>query len=65
MVERFADPAVQQSVEVDLALIGSYDQLLSDVELTIVQTAKEHNAQALYRLQSVPGIGKILRLVLL
>ena len=65
VVERFSDPAVQKSVEVDLALIGSYDQLLSDVELTIVQTAKEHNAQALYRLQSVPGIGKILRLVLL
>src|SRR5438132_10451914 len=40
VVERFADPAVQQSVEVDLALIGSYAQWLSDVELTIVQTAK-------------------------
>ena len=35
------------------------------MELTIVQTAKQHNAQALYRLQSVPGIGKILSLVLL
>ena len=62
---RFLDPAVQKSVEVDLALIDHYDRLLRDVELTIVQTAKQHNAQALYRLQSVPGIGKILRLVLL
>ena len=33
--------------------------------MTIVQTAKQHDAQTLYRLQSVPGIGKILRLVLL
>jgi transposase len=33
--------------------------------LTIVQTAKQHDAQTLYRLQSVPGIGKILSLVLL
>src|SRR6058998_3692064 len=65
VVERFSDPAVQKSVEVDLALIGSYDQLLSDVELTIVQTAKQHDAHTLSRLQSVPGIGKILRLVLL
>jgi transposase len=32
--------------------------------LTIVQTAKQHDAQTLYRLQSVPGIGKILSLVL-
>jgi hypothetical protein len=56
---------VQKSVEVDLALIGDYDQLLSDVELTIIQTAKQHHAQTLDRLQSVPGIGKILSLVLL
>ena len=65
VAERFLDPAVQKSVEVDLALIDHYDRLLRDVELTLVQTAKPHNAQALYRLQSVPGIGKILSLVLL
>jgi transposase len=65
VAERFPDPAVQKSVEVDLTLIAYYDQLLSDVELTIVQTAKQHHAQTLYRLQSIPGIGKILSLVLL
>jgi transposase len=65
VAERFPAPAVQKSIEVDLALIGYYDQLLSDVELTIVQTAKQHDAHTLYRLQSVPGIGKILSLVLL
>jgi len=48
-----------------LALIGSYDPLLTDLELPIVKTAKQHDAQTLYRLQSVPGIGKILSLVLL
>src|SRR2546421_12604030 len=31
----------------------------------IVRTAKQHDAQTLYLLQSVPGIGQILRLVLL
>ena len=65
VAERFPDPAVQKSVEVDLALIDSYDQLRSDIELTILQTAQQHDAQTLYRLQSVPGIGKILSLVLL
>src|SRR5207237_5856217 len=58
VAERFIEPAVQQTIEVDLALIDHYDRLLSDVELTIVQTTKPHNAQALYRLHSVPGIGK-------
>ena len=65
VAERFPDPAVQKSMEVDLALIGSDDHLLSDVELHSVKAAKQHDAQTLYLLQTVPGIGKILRLVLL
>jgi transposase len=65
VAERFADPAVQKSIEIDLALIGYYDDLLRDVELTIVKTAKHHDANTLYLLHTVPGIGKILSLVLL
>jgi transposase len=65
VAERFPDPAVHKSIEVDLGLIGYYDQVLNDLELTLVNTAKQHHAQTLYRLQSVPGIGKILALVLL
>jgi transposase len=62
---RFPDPAVQKSMEVDLTLLGSYDPLLSDLELHIVKAAKQHDANTLYLLQTVPGIGKILSLVLL
>jgi transposase len=65
VAERFADAAVQKSIEVDLALITYYDELLRDVELTLVKTAKHHDANTLYLLQTVPGIGKILSLVLL
>jgi hypothetical protein len=65
VAERCADPAVQKCVKVDRALIDHDDRLLSDVEWTIVQTAKPYRAQALYRRQSVPGIGNSLRLVLL
>ena len=65
VAERCADPAVQKSVEVDLALIDYDDQLLRDLELAIVKTAKQHDANTLYLLQTVPGIGKILSLVLL
>jgi transposase len=63
VAERFPDPAVQKSIEVDLALIGHYDRLLTDLELYIVQTAKEDDAQTFYRLRSIPGVGKILALV--
>ena len=65
VAERFPEPAVQKSIEVDLALIGHYDELLRDVELAIGSTAKHHNANTLYLLRTVPGIGEILSLVLL
>src|SRR5207244_5013515 len=65
VAERCADPAVQKSIEVGLALIDYDDQLLRDLELAIVTTAKQHDANTLYLLQTVPGIGKILSLVLL
>jgi len=39
--------------------------LLRDVERTIVTTAQPHDAQTLYLLPTVPGIGTILRLALL
>src|SRR5438094_2926609 len=32
VAERFPDPAVQKSMEVDLALLGYYDPLLNDLE---------------------------------
>jgi transposase len=65
VAERFADPAVQKSIEVDLGLITYYDQLLTDLELSIVKSAKQHDANTFYRLRSIPGVGKILALVLL
>jgi hypothetical protein len=64
VAERCADPAVPKSIEVDLARISYDDDLLRDVERTIVQTAKQHDANTLYLRQTVPGIGKMLRLVL-
>ncbi len=60
---RFADPAVHKSLEVDLALVSSSDELLRDVARTIVKTAKQHDANPLYLLHTVPGIGNMLRLV--
>jgi transposase len=56
---------VHKSIEVDLALIPSDDALLRDVERPIVTTAKPHDAQTLSLRQTVPGLGKILSLVLL
>ncbi len=62
---RFSDPSVQKTIELDLALLNYYDTLLTELELYIVRTAKAHDVQAFYLLRSVPGIGKILALLIL
>jgi transposase len=63
--EAFADPIVRKSVDVDLALIAQYDDLITDLELTLVRAAKGHDGDAFHRLRSVPGIGKVLALTIL
>jgi transposase len=63
VAERVADPAVQKRIAVDLALLAYDDALLRDVALTIVNTATHQDANTLYLLHTVPGLGKILSLV--
>jgi transposase len=65
VAERFEDRAVQKTIEVDLALTTYDEELLKDLELFILKTAKHHDPHTLYLLQTVPGVGKILSLVLL
>jgi transposase len=63
--EHFPDPSVRKTIEVDVALIDHYDKLLGEVELYLTRSAKAHDVQTFSRLQSVPGIGQILALVIL
>lgn len=65
VAERFVDPEVRKSIETNLTLLDYYDRLLADLELHLTRSAKVHDVNAFYRLRSVPGIGKILALVLL
>ena len=59
------DPSVRSNVAFDLRRIGFYDDLLNEIELEILAHAKQHDANTFHLLDSVPGIGKILALVLL
>jgi len=65
IAERFTEPSVRRMIDIDLALIDQYDALLNDVELYLTRTAKVDDPDTFHRLRSVPGIGKILALVLL
>jgi transposase len=62
---RFPDPSVQRSAAVDLAVAERLDELIGELELYLVRTAKVDDVQTFYRLRSIPGVGKVLALVLL
>ena len=63
--DRFKDPSVQKSVSMDLSLLDFYDETLRDVELYILKTARIDDPISLHLLQTVPGIGDILSLVMM
>ena len=63
--ERFPDDQVRKSIAVDRALIDFLDGQIADVELYLQRTVKVEDPQTYYLLQTIPGVGKILALVLL
>jgi transposase len=65
IAQRFTDPSVQRSAAVDLAVIDCLDEQIGDLELYLTRTAKVDDVQTYHRLQTIPGVGKILALVLL
>jgi transposase len=62
---RCPEPAVPQSLAVDLALLGHDDQRRRDVERSIRTAAQQHQAPTLSLRRTVPGSGERLRWVLL
>jgi transposase len=65
IADRFTDPSVQQSAAVDLAVIDVLDEQIGKLELYLSRTAKVDDVQTYHRLQTIPGVGKVLALVLL
>lgn len=65
LAERFTEESVRKTIDVDLELIAYDDRLISKLEWHSSRTAKAHDAIAWHSLRSIPGIGKILSLVIL
>ncbi len=63
--KKFADPIVRRIVEVDLATIEHYEQLLGSLERELERIATGHDPVNLALLKSINGVGRILGLVLL
>jgi transposase len=65
IAQRFADPSVQHSAAADLAIIDALDAQIGTLELYLTRTAKVDDVQTFHRLQTIPGVGKVLALILL
>jgi transposase len=65
LLEKFSDPAVRRMVEIDLLTVIHYEQLLGTLERQLEKTAVHHDAIGLALLKSIPGVGRILGLVML
>lgn len=65
VAEQLADDSAQRMVASDLAVIDALDAELRSLELYLVQHARLDDPRAYELLQTIPGVGKILALVLL
>jgi transposase len=65
VAERFEEPCARKSVELDLRIMDYYDKELTALEYYLEKTVKAHDAVRYYLLRTVPGIGRILAMVIL
>jgi transposase len=65
IAQRFPDPSVQRNAAANLGVIDCLDTQIAELELYLTRTAKVDDVQTFHRLQTIPGVGKILALVLL
>jgi transposase len=65
VAERFGEDSVQRNIRVDLQMIAAYDRILDRLERDLIKTANQHDALSYNLLKTIPGVGRILALVIL
>jgi transposase len=63
--QHFPDPLVANSIQADSTLLDVYHRILLQLEHQVLQQARHHDPVLLGLLRTVPGIGKILALVMI
>jgi transposase len=64
IADRFSDPMVRTSVKVDSALMDALHEQILAIERQINAQVPDHDPVAVHLLRSIPGVGKILALVI-
>ncbi|HEV3024357.1 MAG TPA: IS110 family transposase, partial [Pirellulales bacterium] len=65
IVQRFPHESVRHSIRADLALIDALDAQVDSLESYLTRTAKIDDPVTYHLLRTVPGIGKVIALILL
>jgi transposase len=65
IAELFTDPGARRMIESDLSLADHLDEQIRGLELHLTRQAKVVDPQTYQRLQTIPGVGKVLALILL
>jgi transposase len=65
LAAHFEEPMVRASIEADIEVLDSLHQVMVKIERTVLQRCREQGSVELQLLRTVPGIGKILALVIL
>jgi len=64
MADRFTESPQKTNCETDLFLMEGYDRAINNIENTLIKDLKKHQPKELHIVKSVPGIGKILGLII-
>ena len=65
LAEHFEEPMVRMSIEADIEVLDRLHEVLLKIERTVLAEAREADPVGLQLLRSIPGVGKILSLVIL
>jgi transposase len=65
LTEHFPDPLVRKSIEADMEVLDTLHQVLLQLEQVVLEQARDHDPVALQLIRTVPGIGKVLSLLIL
>ena len=65
IAERFPAGSLQTMISLDVDLIDFYDRQIQKLDLYLERHAKVDDPDTFYRLQSIPGVGRILAMTML
>ena len=65
LADHFEEPMVRKSIEADIRVLDTLHEVLLTLEQSVLTQARHHDPVALQLLRTVPGIGKVLSLVIL